>query len=130
LGFTAGPEVPITDSGYASGFNPLLLDPQPELVSDNPSSANRAACEGSVDYDAETTYSAATTIAQVDTRRYMAELSDQIIKKLGQDVDLRNLENACDVFPELIKAFCIKIGLESSSQMNRDIMYFIHKHHR
>ena len=126
MGFTADPEMPITDSAYAFG----LLGPRPELVSEKISSAKHGACDGSVDYDAETTYSAATAISRVDTRRYMAELSNEIIKKLGQDVDLRNLANACDVLPELIKAFCIKIGLESSSQTNRDIMYFIHKHHR
>ncbi len=85
---------------------------------------------GVEDDDAKTTYSAATTVAQADTQHYISELSYEIAKKLGVDVDVKELAVLRGALPELIKASFVKLGLESTSQISRDIMYFVHKHHR
>jgi hypothetical protein len=71
----------------------------------------------------------ATTVAQTDARHYISELSHEIVKGLGVDVDVKELVSLPGTLPELIKAFSVKIGLESPSKIHRDIMYFVHKHH-
>ncbi len=123
--------VPITNSGYASAFNPFLLGAQPGCLGEKPSSSARAEGDGGANEDdAKTTYSAATSVAPAGARYYISELSHEIVKRLGRSVDLKQLADRREALPELIKAFCIRIGRESPSQMNRDIMHFVHKHYR
>ncbi|KAK4153991.1 hypothetical protein C8A00DRAFT_33245 [Chaetomidium leptoderma] len=123
--------VPITDSGYATAFVPILLGAQPGLLGEKPpSSAGAEGDGGANEDDAKTTYSAATTVAPAGARYYVSELSYEIVNRLGRSVDLKQLADGREVLPELIKAFCIRIGRESPSQINRDIMHFAHKHHR
>jgi hypothetical protein len=124
--------VPITDSGYASAFNPVLLDAQPGSLGEklSPSAEAPEGEGGASEDDARTTYSAATTIAPAGSRYYISELSHEIFKRLGQSLNLRQVADRPKALPELIKAFCIWIGREFPSQTNRDIMYFVHRHHR
>ena len=120
----------LTDSGYASAFHPLLPDTQLGCVDEKalPSSDGEGD-EGVEDDEAKTTYSAATTVSQADARHYISELSHEIAKRLSIDVDVKLASVRC-ALPELIKRFSVNLGLESASQINRDIMYFVHKHHR
>ncbi|GJN75979.1 hypothetical protein PLICBS_010090 [Purpureocillium lilacinum] len=108
-------EIPYTDSGYASGINPHIL------------TVGRDADD---EEDTRTTYSAATTVGQVHAKNYISELSHHIHSNLLEHVDSEGRSELCRSLPELIKAFAIKIGCESTSQLNLDIMYFIHKHYR
>ena len=125
-GFLAEPCVPFTDSGYATVINPRILDAQLRCNKKSPSSS----CDGGLtEDDAETTYSAATTVAYANVQHYISELSREIINRLGQLVDMKQ-PAGLGVPPTLIKAFSIMIGHEDDSQINRDIMYFVHKHHR
>ena len=125
-GLSTEPYVPFTDSGYATVVNPLTPGAQLGRGKKSPS----ASCDvGLVEDDAETTYSAATTVAYVDVRHYISVLSREIIDRLGQLVDMKQLAGL-GVLPTLIKAFGIMIGQEDDSQINRDIMYFVYKHHR
>ncbi|KAK4031555.1 hypothetical protein C8A01DRAFT_21245 [Parachaetomium inaequale] len=92
--------------------------------------ASFEASERLEDDEAKTTYSTATTVSQADARHYISELSHEIAKRLSIDVDVKKLASLRGALPELIKGFSVKLGLESASQINRDIMYFVHKHHR
>ncbi len=81
--------------------------------------------------DQRTRNSAATTsVAQVNARHCVAELAHEIVNKLGLDVDAKELVKSQHAFPELIKAFSIKLGLESTSETDQDVMYFVYKHHQ
>ncbi len=133
MGFPDESCAAITDSGYASAVNPLLLGAQPGCGSENPSSSAQTAGDTGVDEDdAKTTYSVATRITYADVRHSISELSHEIAARLQADrsIDLKQLTGWANALPELIKVFGIMIGRESPSQMNRDIMYFVHRHHR
>jgi hypothetical protein len=78
---------------------------------------------------AKTTYSADRSIPRADARHCISELSRGIVDKLGVDFDAKELVKSKHVFPKLIKAFAFKLGLESDSQTNQDMVYFVHKHH-
>jgi hypothetical protein len=60
----------------------------------------------------------------------VSEFCNEIANRLGQPLALKHLADQPDTLAQLIKAFCINIGRESPCQMNRDVMYFAHKHHR
>ncbi|KFY53190.1 hypothetical protein V496_07824 [Pseudogymnoascus sp. VKM F-4515 (FW-2607)] len=53
--------------------------------------------------------------------------SGDIFNKLENHFDSTNWNTLEKALPLLIKAFAIKIGYNSSAQVNQDIMYFIHK---
>ncbi|OBT60198.1 hypothetical protein VE03_10408 [Pseudogymnoascus sp. 23342-1-I1] len=79
--------------------------------------------------DAGTIYSAATSIDLPHSQQYIAELCSDIFSKLENHFDSTNWNTLEKALPSLIKAFAIKIGHDSSVQVNQDIMYFIHKQH-
>jgi hypothetical protein len=129
-------EVPFTDSGYKSAPN-LDHSPnsQPVLVkSPRPFDVDCSASEGSRGYgDTKTTYSISSTVDPGYARKYIIELCNDIYSNLRQSVDATNLSALTTVLPELIKAFAIKLCHDSpsqTSQMSREIMYFIHKRHK
>ncbi|KAH6696440.1 hypothetical protein BKA61DRAFT_252267, partial [Leptodontidium sp. MPI-SDFR-AT-0119] len=129
-------EVPFTDSGYKSAPN-LDHSPnfQPVLVkSPGPFNTDASAAEGSRGDDyAKTIYSIGSTVDPGYARKYIIELCNHIYSKLRQSVDATNWSALTTVLPELIKAFAIKLCHDSpsqTSQMSREIMYFIHKRHK
>ena len=131
-GFSTESCAPITDSGYASAVNVLFPCAQPGSSNEKWSPSSRAQGDGGLaEDDVETTYSTATSTAHADARHYISELSHEIVNRLGRSVDVKLLAGQrAVVLPALIKAFGIMIGREHDSQTNRDIMYFVHRHHR
>jgi hypothetical protein len=126
-------EGPCTDSGYASIFktnisrnNPPLPD-EPQCTADDKSNVKMRDEDTE---DAKTLYSAATTIDLPKSQQYISELCSDILSKLENHFDSTNWNTLETALPSLIKAFAIKIGHDSSAQINQDIMYFIHKQHR
>ncbi|RMJ07025.1 hypothetical protein CDV36_013384 [Fusarium kuroshium] len=65
-----------------------------------------------------------------DSRAYVSELCLDIHDKIRRKTSLAPLPELFGTLPHLIKALAVKIGQESDSQVNRDIMYFLHKSHR
>lgn len=109
----AKPEVPLTDSGYGSAAGLAL---HVHATGHKPAD------------DCQTEYSDATTVPQAHAQSYIRELCQDIYTKLGPHVSLSGKDMA--MLSALIKALAIKIALHEPSQVNSDIMYFIHKHHR
>ncbi|KAK1449109.1 hypothetical protein CMEL01_08424, partial [Colletotrichum melonis] len=116
-------EAPFTDSGYASGINVENLS-RMELTGADTSGNERD------DSNARTAYSGDSTVAIDQAQQYIFELSNTIHSNLGGNVDADNWRLLSERVSSLIKDFAIKIGLESSAQVNRDIMHFIHKRSR
>ncbi|KAG7045647.1 Ammonium transporter 1 [Colletotrichum scovillei] len=116
-------EAPFTDSGYASGIDVSSL-PGREL-----GGANTPGYDGN-DLDARTIYSAASSVAMDQAQRYISELSSTIHGKLSGSIDVDHWMSMSKRLLSLIKDFSIKLGLESSVQVNRDIMHFVHKRSR
>lgn len=83
-------------------------------------------------WDAENPSLAPTTsVAPVRPQHYISELAHKIANKVdGLHVDANELVKSRDAFSNLIKAFSIKLGLESASQTDLDIVHFVHKHHQ
>lgn len=116
-GVATVPCATITDSGYASASK----SGRPKCGAEKPALD---------EVDTKTTYSAATTIAQADVQHCVSDFCEEIAGRLDQSLSLEHLAEQPDTLAQLIKAFCINIGRESPCQINRDIMYFAHKHHR
>jgi hypothetical protein len=119
----------LTDSGYASGPLPRYsASKRSEEVIQPVEDMSREKYVGIDEEDCRTTYSAATTLATTDAQKYVDELSQDIHGKLRAELNPGNWPMLSMVLPDLVRAFSIRIAYESSSQVNRDIMYFIHKH--
>ncbi|KAK0372179.1 hypothetical protein CLIM01_10466 [Colletotrichum limetticola] len=63
-------------------------------------------------------------------QRYISELSSTIHSELSGSIDVDHWMSLSERLLGLIKDFSIKLGLESSDQVNRDIMHFVHKRSR
>jgi hypothetical protein len=126
-------EVPFTDSGYASL-------PKLNHRTNMAPAFDKLKCPANTEFsttvtdtdreDANTIYSAATTVGPARAQHYIAQLCSDIYNKLGQCFDDRLWNTLSEALPELIKAFAIKIGYDSSALVNQEIMYFLHKRHR
>lgn len=124
-------QAPFTDSGYKSAPN---LEHYPCLQLDSrqlpPMSNSLAICDEYAD-EAKTLYSLESTVNPCATRKYIADLSTDMFGKLRHHfVDPTDRTVLSTVFPELIKAFAVKICNDHPSQENRNITSFIHKRHR
>ncbi|PNP78573.1 hypothetical protein FNYG_08085 [Fusarium nygamai] len=119
-------EIPYTDTGYASCANQAAISNALSKVRELISATRQDADEE----DARTTYSAATSVDAGNAQDYISDLSHHIHTNLQHYTDYAGKLELCRSLPELVKALAIKIGCESPSQLNRDIMYFIHKHQR
>jgi hypothetical protein len=118
-----------TDSGYASSVKyPAKIQPiekGSQRHADRPASAQGESGQD----DTRTEYSAATTITPTHVQTYLSELSRDIYSRLGRHFDLNTWPSLATMLPGLIKAFALRIGREDSSQMHRDIMYFVYRRH-
>ena len=106
-----------TDSGYASGPRDVL-DQQWFL--------------GLVESDdALTEYSDASSIPDTKRNAYVYQLADDLYGKIDIGGQTRyRVNQICEQLPWLLKTFALRIGHSASTQMHRDVMYFVHKHHR
>lgn len=127
-------EGPFTDSGYASILKTNISRNDPPLPDKQqcPAVDDKSEVEmGDEDTeDAKTLYSAATSIDLPQSQQYITELCGDIFSKLENHFDSTNWNTLEKALPSLIKAFAVKIGHDSSAQVNQDIMYFIHKQHK
>ncbi|KAK5213936.1 hypothetical protein LTR41_000128 [Exophiala xenobiotica] len=81
--------------------------------------------------DALTEYSDASSIADTKRNAYICELADDLYGKVDIGAQTRNRVNQiCEDLPSLLKVFALRIGHGGSTQMHRDVMYFVHRHHR
>jgi hypothetical protein len=120
-----------TDSGYASGPNAkccLNVESSNDLVLSFGRDVNSRGSE--VDkIDSRTEYSVATTISPVQTHTYMNEICQDIYSKVRDRMDVQDWPVLSKSLPDLVKAFSVKVGFDNSAQINRDVMYFVYKHH-
>jgi hypothetical protein len=103
-------EMIFTDSGYCSRHR----------VADNRHDNRQD------DDDSRTSYLAATSLDAANKTNYISELSQDIYSRICHQVDLHNWAALSTYLPDLLEAFALKIGHESASGLNRDIMYFVH----
>ena len=125
-------EVLFTDSGYGSAQNPApCLDAvsifNREKTGNNASASITAVLD---DDDTKTVYSAATTVIPTMACQSIFDVCNDIYRKLEQHVTDKNRESILESLPALIKAFAVEIGVAGASQFNREVMYFVHKHHK
>ncbi|KAK5242970.1 hypothetical protein LTR20_007209 [Exophiala xenobiotica] len=81
--------------------------------------------------DALTRSSDASSIADAKRNAYICELADDLYGKVDIGTQNRNRVNQiCEDLPSLLKVFALRIGHSGSTQMHRDVMYFVHRHHR
>lgn len=102
----------VSESGYVSEFHASWPDAGPADGMHEPLSSRPSPTEFGY---------------RANVGDYVSELAQAIDSRLGAFVAARELVKSRHVFPDMIKAFSIKLGLESASQTNQDIMYFVHK---
>lgn len=120
-------DVPPTDSGYDSVFHSLgLQTPSAECSSGDLVDA----CHGKRpdEPDSDTSYSA--TSVNANAQQHIAELCGNIYGRVGPYINQKNWPTINSGLADLIKSFALTLGTESTSQINRDIMYFVHKRGR
>ena len=124
--------VAFTDSGYASGPCAERRASNKPIEDENHHHDNSyVTCHGGVDSsDAQTEYSVATAINQNWSQSYLSKICDDIYAKIRDHVNVKDWPTTSALLPGFIKAFSFKVGLEQSSQMNLDAMYFLHHHHK
>jgi len=128
-----GHKPPLTDSGYASIPNPISNSNIPHSSEQSQLPANAELSTAINDKDGEdvrTVYSAATTIGPACAQTYISELCTDIYNKIGPTLDANFWNPLHDALPWIIKEFAINISYESTTKVNQDIMYFIHKRHK
>ncbi|KFY28123.1 hypothetical protein V491_00626 [Pseudogymnoascus sp. VKM F-3775] len=126
-------EGPCTDSGYASILKADVCKNDPPFPVSQQFRVDDKLNVKMGDEDTEdskTIYSAATSIDLPQSQQYITELCGDIFNKLENHFNSRNWDTLEIALPSLIKAFAIKIGYDSSAQINQQIMYFIHKQHK
>ncbi|KAK5265997.1 hypothetical protein LTR96_008898 [Exophiala xenobiotica] len=109
--------VPYTDPGYVS---------VPKNVLD------RHEILGPVESDDTLTeYPDVSSIADTKRNAYVYELADDLYAKVDIKGHTQNrVIQICEALPWLLKTFASRIGHNASTQMHRDVMYFVHRHHR
>ncbi|KAL0939195.1 uncharacterized protein CTRU02_205805 [Colletotrichum truncatum] len=113
----------VSDSGYAS--KQFSENPTVPHLEDFSERVVRLAVDE--EGDGRTTYSGASTIPFIQAKQCVSELSHIVCQRLGPFIDTEHWSSASSTISELIKAFAIRLGLESPSQANREIMCFVHK---
>ena len=111
---------PPPDSGYASGAT----------VRNNISEDAQDSRDVESD-DIGTVYSDTSSLPAWNHESYISELADSLLHEIrSEQPDDTTLEQISRILPELLKAFALKVGHNASTQMHRDVMFFIHKHRR
>lgn len=119
---------PFTDSGYASMPFPELLTK--EKITGLPEAMDPYAPSHAVEDDAQTEYSAATTIVPDLARESISNVCRDIHSRIGKHMGDQGWASISAIFPSLIKAFAIQLGMGGSSDFDRRIMLFVHQHHQ
>ncbi|KAK1546867.1 hypothetical protein CPAR01_00834 [Colletotrichum paranaense] len=116
---------PPPDSGYGSKCHPDIFSSCHER-----SITRDLSTPLMNDSEARTSYSVASAVKRSPAQQYIIELASGIHHELVRHSSIKAWQSLPPILPEVIKSFAIQIGLNSSSQTNRSIMYFIHKRGR
>lgn len=84
-------------------------------------------------YDTRTEYSA-SEMSKVPTphdERYITDLAQDLYGSIKyHSLDSETLRHICDVLPNLLRAFAVKVGYSTRTQTPREVSYFVHKYRR
>ena len=112
----------VTDSGYAS----LGKDEQHDV------STTKEATDGEVDEvdETATVYSGSWSLPSNEADAYKSEFAETLIETIRRRIQTEDgiLLQTFKALPGLLKAFALRLGRPGSSQAEREVMYFIHKH--
>lgn len=120
-------DAPLTDSGYASCYHAGNASASPSIMQKSyiPECMTVA---GEAEDDCRTIYSENDGLSEIHKRSCIFEICQVVKDQLGLNICQDSWASTKEILPELIKAFAIRLGLESRNQVNRDIMAFVHKH--
>ncbi|KAF0327877.1 hypothetical protein GQ607_004707 [Colletotrichum asianum] len=119
-------EAPFPNSGYASTSRPNASR-DVHLAPCSPQTNTAARKDTNID-DSRTTYSLYTILEISRQQNDFFEACQSIRDNLGPGASPESWTVLSERLPELIKAFAIKIGLESDDQANLRVMLFFHKY--
>lgn len=119
--------LPWTDSGYASMSrpNPGQHVERPERLN-LPRGAARV-LHDNTNVDSKTAYSKSDSLETSLERQFIFGACQSIRNGLGFNLNPEDWTCLSRRLPELLKAFAVKIGLESSDQENFKVMWFFHR---
>lgn len=141
--------VPFSDSGYASTVKDKFKGKQVVQIENHAQTTGSAQPQHDMDegYDGSTqsalksdntttednrtVYSDDSSITGFKYEGYISEFADNLFSKFRDEkVDQQTMERILSILTELLKAFALKLGHNASSQMQRDVMYFVHRYRR
>jgi hypothetical protein len=112
-----------TDSGYASLGRAAEPQAKEDVINDVPNDSE----------DSATVYSVANSVSQDDTEIYTSQFAEALAdfvssatQSAGEDAAL--VQAVVASLPELLRAFSLRLGCAGSTEAEREVMYFIHKH--
>jgi hypothetical protein len=83
--------------------------------------------------DKQTTYLDAISTSDIRVQEYVSEVANDLFQMTSStEIQQELFERQVAVLPRLLKALALAIGLATttSSQMHRDVMFFIYKHRK
>ncbi|KAI0439912.1 hypothetical protein F4803DRAFT_529423 [Xylaria telfairii] len=116
----------LTDSGYASATYTK------EMGQVHPVQARLQTTQDPKDHDNEDTatiYSDTSSLAFSQQENYLIALADDLYDKVSYwNPDFNAKERISAVLPDLLKDFALKIGHNAKTQIQRDVMAYVHKY--
>ncbi len=124
-------EIPRTDSGYESAvIQQSLSKHSVSLLRDVTQEEEQDQRNFSATCGKDAQILEATSLDSISARNYISELSYSIYNGIRNEITVKDWPSLSRSLTELIRAFAIKIGLESRAAANQDVVYFLSKHHR
>ncbi|KAI0466842.1 hypothetical protein F4859DRAFT_496110 [Xylaria cf. heliscus] len=112
-----------TDSGYASAIRTEKMSYLP------PDQAPIRTTQDPDNEDAATVYSDASSLAFSRQENYILELADDLYDKISYwNPDSDAKERVSTVLPGLLRDFALKIGHNAETQIQRNVMAYVHKY--
>lgn len=122
-------DAPLTDSGYASAPSLKLTTSQLPTHKEK-ATGQRETTKSEEDDDDKTTYSTTTTSIPNFARKVISEICQDIHARIETCISDKNWMSTSNTLPALVKAFAFKLNSGTSGCLNRQIMFFVHRHHQ
>ncbi|KAJ4328818.1 hypothetical protein N0V84_000605 [Fusarium piperis] len=119
-----------TESGYGSwGKNTAPTSVGDSFPKQQPTEFDPHQQYSDDEDDVATVYSVAASVPEDDLETYKSELSEALSKAIHPHIpDEEQRESLASLLPTLLQSFALRLGCPGSSKVEKEIMYFVHKH--
>ena len=117
---------PFTDSGYHSASREVTS----QCVMDGEDGQVVQLAQNDV-LDSATVYTVETQVPETEADFYVSEIADSLYAAVSTLIrDGEAIDNLAMRLPSLLQGFCLRLGHCSSSQIQREVMVFLHRNRK